>query len=100
MKKIVAIIMIVAGLFSANMKAQDYVNFEFSDGVAPGKQKTMMERNASMLLTAINRAESKGTDINYSGIDIDNLASQSIGMMWNNVHMRVVDDDIGALSSD
>lgn len=84
----------MTGLFSANMKAQDYVNFEFSDGVAPGKLKTMMERNASMLLTAINRAESKGTDINYSGIDIDNLASQSIGMMWNNVHMRVVDDDI------
>lgn len=75
-------------------KAQDAVNFEFSDGIDEGTLKKNMEKNTSMLLTAINRAESNGSDINYSGIGIDNLASQSIGMMWNNVHFRVVDDDI------
>lgn len=76
------------------LHAQDEVAFEFSDGIEAGKLKSTMERNASLLLTAINRAESTGNDINYSGIDIDGLASQSIGMMWNNVHFRVVDDDI------
>jgi len=75
------------------LHAQDEVHFEFSDGI-DGAVKQTMERNLSRLLTAINRAESSGQDINYSGIDIDGLASQSIGMMWNNVHMRILDDDI------
>ena len=71
---------------SMSLKAQDHVSFEFSDGIDNFALKSTMERQISSLLTAINRAESNGTDINYSGIDIDNLASQSIGMMWNNVH--------------
>lgn len=74
--------------------AQDAVNFEISDGVTDPALKSNIERNTSMLLSAINQAESSGKDINYSGINIDNLASQSIGMMWNNVHFRIVDDDI------
>ena len=74
--------------------AQDEVAFEFSDGVDAGTLKSNMERNTALLLTAINRAESTNGDINYSGIDIDGLASQSIGMMWNNVHFRILDDDI------
>ena len=76
------------------LHAQDEVAFEFSDGIENGRVKSAMEQNTSRLLTAINRAQSSGGDINYSGIDIDGLASQSLGMMWNNVHMRVVDDDI------
>lgn len=75
------------------LHAQDEVAFEFSDGI-DGTIKATMEQNTTRLLTAINRAESRNADINYSGIGIDNLASQSIGMMWNNVHFRVVDDDI------
>lgn len=76
-----------------SLYAQDEVAFEFSDGIE-GALKATMERNTARLLTAVNRAESGNSDINYSGIDIDGLASQSIGMMWNNVHFRVVDDDI------
>lgn len=75
------------------LHAQDEVAFEFSDGI-DGSVKATMEQNTARLLTAINRAESRNADINYSGVGIDNLASQSIGMMWNNVHFRVVDDDI------
>lgn len=74
--------------------AQNEVAFEFSDGISDKTVKSTMERNVSRLLTAINEAESSKNDINYSGIGIDNLASQSIGMMWNNVHFRVLDDDI------
>ena len=73
--------------------AQNEVYFEFSDGIS-GNLKTTMEQNISKLLTAVNNAESKNKDINYTGINIDNLASQSIGMMWRNVHFRVVDSDI------
>lgn len=92
MKKTIAIaFLIVCGL---TLRAQDAVNFEFSDGIDNGPLKNKMEHQISALLTAINRAETNNADINYTGIDIDNLASQSIGMMWNNVHFRVVDDDI------
>ena len=92
MKKILFLALLILG--SMSLKAQDQVNFEFSDGIDNFALKSTMERQISNLLTAINRAESNGTDINYSGIDIDNLASQSIGMMWNNVHFRVSEDDI------
>lgn len=92
MKKIFTLAL-AALLSSLALKAQDEVSFEFSDGIE-GHLKQRMEQNVSRLLTAINRAETNGGDINYSGIEIDGLASQSIGMMWNNVHMRIVDDDI------
>lgn len=92
MKKIFLLALLIMGGMS--LKAQDQVNFEFSDGINNSTLKNKMERQISALLTAINRAESSNSDINYSGINIDNLASQSIGMMWNNVHFRISDDDI------
>ena len=92
MKKIIVIALLIMG--SMTLHAQDAVSFEFSDGIDNPSLKATMERQISGLLTAINRAESNNTDINYSGLNIDNLASQSIGMMWNNVHFRVSDDDI------
>ena len=90
MKKI---ILILAMVLCSKVYAQNEVYFEFSDGIS-GNLKTTMEQNISKLLTAVNNAESKNKDINYTGINIDNLASQSIGMMWRNVHFRVVDSDI------
>lgn len=92
MRKIVFVLMAV--MSSMCLMAQNQVNFEFSDGIDNLALKSNMERQISNLLTAINRAESSNNDINYSGINIDNLASQSLGMMWNNVHFRVSDDDI------
>ena len=92
MKRIIMYMLALVLTLGAN--AQDAVNFEISDGVTNPTLKSNIERNTSMLLSAINQAESSGKDINYSGINIDNLASQSIGMMWNNVHFRIVDDDI------
>lgn len=93
MMKKVLFVFFAAMMTFGMLHAQDEVHFEFSDGI-DGAVKQTMERNLSRLLTAINCAESSGQDINYSGIDIDGLASQSIGMMWNNVHMRILDDDI------
>ena len=92
MKKLLLISLLLFG--SISFYAQDVVNFEFSGGIGNGALKTKMERQVSNLLTAINRAETYNTDINYTGIDIDPLASQSIGMMWNNVHMRTQENYI------
>lgn len=94
MKKYLTTLLTILVMLPATMLGQDEVNLEFSDGIEVGKVKNNMERNASLLLTAINRAERTNSDINYSGINIDNLASQSIGAMWNNVHFRIIDDDI------
>lgn len=52
-----------------------------------------MERNISNLLTAINIANNASGDINYTGVDISNDASASIGMTWNNIHFSIEDDD-------
>jgi len=92
MKKIFAIVIFC--MACVTLHAQDAVHFEFSDGIEDYALKSKMERQISALLTAINRAETNNSDINYWGIDIDDFASQSIGMMWNNVHFRIVDDDI------
>ncbi|MBR1933883.1 MAG: nuclear transport factor 2 family protein [Prevotella sp.] len=93
MKRLLSFIVLALSLVIPAM-AQDVVAFEFSDGIDNAALKSRMEQQISQLLTAINRAESIGTDINYSGIDIDNMASQSIGMLWNNAHFRICDDDI------
>lgn len=60
----------------------------------PASLKATMEKQLSGLLTAINTAEAMGTDINYSGLNVDNLASQSIGMVWNSVHFRTEFSDL------
>lgn len=73
--------------------AQD-VSFQFSDGISDKRLKDKMEQQLSALLTAINTAAAADTDINYSGIDIDPLASQSIGMTWRVVHFATEEDDI------
>lgn len=92
MKKIFAIVIFC--MASVTLHAQDAVHFEFSDGIEDFALKSKMEQQISALLTAINRAESNNSNINYGGIYIDDFASQSLGMMWNNVHFRIMDDDI------
>lgn len=93
MKKIFAIVIFC--MACVTLHAQDAVHFEFSDGIEDFALKRKMEQQISALLTAINRAETNNNPyINYLGIDIDDLATQTIGMLWNNVHFRVVDDEI------
>lgn len=74
--------------------AQDDVSFEFSDGISNAALKSRMEGQMSRLLTAINRAETASGNINFTGIDIEPMASQSLTALWENARFRVVDDDI------
>lgn len=79
----------------SGLAAQDQVAFEFSSGI-DGTLKTKMEQQLTNLLTAINRAESSGSnEINFKGIDFESneTASQTISMLWNCVHFRTQDDD-------
>lgn len=82
-------------LFSIDLRAQNEVYFEFTDGITDSTLKTEMENNASKLLTAINIAQSTNSnDVNFSGIAITDDAANSVAMLWSNVHMRIEEDDI------
>lgn len=74
--------------------AQNNVDFEIADGLSNATLRTRMEQQVSKLLTAINAAESNGRNVNFSGIDIDDMASHSIVMLWGNVRFRTLDDEI------
>lgn len=93
MKKILTITLsFLAGILLAG--AQDKVEFELVDGISEGALKTRMESQASRLLTAIYSAQSASQAVNFSGLDIDDMASHSIAMLWENVHFRTMDDEI------
>lgn len=92
MKKWIFTLLVAMTAFT--MQAQDEVAFEFSDGIANEALKSRMEQQVSKLLTAINKAESSNGYINFNGIDIDPMASQSITALWENAHFRCIDDDI------
>jgi len=92
MKKILLLMLLFTQVFV--VYAQDEVNFEFSDGISNVTLKSKMEQQLSTLLTAINRAESNNSDINFRGVNIDQVASQSITALWSNAHFRCLDDDI------
>lgn len=89
-------ILFIAGLsFMFSMaSAQNNVDFEIADGLSNATLRTRMEQQVSNLLTAINIAESNGRNVNFSGIDIDDMASHSIVMLWGNVRFRTLDDEI------
>lgn len=79
------------------VKAQDEVYFEFdsNNGFPAGAPVEKMARNAAALLTAINRAQSaQSPTIDFAGVDISDEAKYSLLLIWENVRMRVLDDDI------
>lgn len=93
MKKVLFIFLLIC--CSIVGKGADEVTFELYQGIQ-GPLKAKMEEQLSRFLTAINRAESAGSDeINYSGIQFESheTANQTVGMLWNSVHFRTQDDD-------
>lgn len=88
------ILTFLTAMTAFTMQAQDEVAFEISDGINNASLKSRMEQQVSKLLTAINKAESSNGYINFKGIDITSMASQSITALWENVHFRCTDDDI------
>lgn len=86
MKKILFLLTL---LFSASMQiGAQTVTFEISSGVDAGTLKSKIEKQMSTLLTAINDANQRKGDVNFSGLDISNDASASLTMTWNNINFR------------
>ena len=85
---------LLVSLFAWGATAQNQVNVEISDGINNATLKQRMETNLSRLLTAINKASSQKADINFTGIGISDMASQSLTSLWANARFHCVDDDI------
>lgn len=90
MKKILFLLALLSTVFMQT-KAQG-VSFEFSGGISAGALKDKMERQVSMLLTAINEADKRNGDVNFSGLDISDDASGSLAMTWNEVHFHTTEN--------
>ncbi len=78
------------------ISAQNDVYVEITDMNIPALRHTM-ETNTARLHTVINKAQSRNSSmVNFSGIGITEDAKDAIMMLWENVHMRVLDDEIVA----
>lgn len=82
--------------YSLPTNAANEVNFEVDRSNIDSSIPTQsIERNVSKLLTAINSAaNANASSVDFTGIDISRAAALSIQLMWENVKMRTIDDDI------
>lgn len=69
------------------------VSFEIAYGINSPALQQKIERQASLLLNAINNAAQSGRDINFSGINISDNAAQALSMTWNQVHFHTEDNE-------
>lgn len=71
-------------LIAANVSWAQSVNVEINSGIYDTALKQTLEKNASTLLTEINRANRSGaSSVNFSGIAITPEAQKSISMLWD-----------------
>lgn len=92
MKKIVIVLMsLVASVYF--MSAQE-VTFRVIDGTDDTAVKDAVENNVSALLSAINKSQSMGTDMDFSAVLIDDGAKESFEMLWSNIPFHVIENEI------
>lgn len=78
------IVIIFLCLIAANVSWAQSVNVEINSGIYDAALKQTLEKNASALLTEINRANRSGaSSVNFSGIAITPEAQKSISMLWD-----------------
>lgn len=84
--KVVKYILLFIGLtVSINLKSQ--VRFAFTDGIGNGPLKEKMETNVSQLLTEINRAGFSNTNINLSGIQMEEEAKSRLNALCQDLNI-------------
>lgn len=72
--------------------AQTSVSFSINSGTDNAILKARAEKNISVLLTGINRAQAAGASLDLSGADISESATLSITMLWDNIHFFCTDE--------
>ena len=85
-------LLLICALLSTLMLNAQSVVFDFNDGISEPWNKSLkanMERQVSNLLSELNRAASEDSKtLNLSSIRISRYASQSISMLWENIHLK------------
>lgn len=95
MKKLISFLILTTCLLPSILLAQsNSVKVELVDGIYDPALKSKIESNASKLLTAINNAFARNSNVNYTGIVIDRMATQTIGMSWNHLRFCTLDNEI------
>lgn len=93
MKRILFVIGVLTLLLSFPCSAN--VSFQITGGLDSNPTlRSRIECQVSALLTAVNRAAESNTAVNFSGIDIDDMASFTIAQTWENARFRTYDDEI------
>ena len=75
-------VLLTSSLVSAQVK------FQFSDGIYNESLKSHVESNVSKLLSEINSAEANERQLNVANIDIDEMATNGLNSLWENIHFR------------
>lgn len=92
MRKIFSTLLLLAAAFS--ITAQDAVTVEVTGGIDADATRRRIEQQTAKLLTAINKAERSASAINYTGVEIDNLAQATLNRSWDQARFRTEDPDV------
>lgn len=80
-------ILMLCAVFAYSQFSLAQITFQFSDGIYNQTLKAQVERNVSILLTEINRAEqSKSGILNLNSVRIDDNAANGLRSLWKNIH--------------
>lgn len=85
-------ILFVAAMFVCVLTAASQVSVEISYGLDNPTLRRKVEKQTELLLNAINNAAARNSDINFTGLNISDNASQALSSTWNQMHFRTEDD--------
>ena len=91
MKRIIICISFFLGITISN--AQN-VNVEINSGIYSQSIKSSIERNASALLSEINRAHRAGRPLNFHTMSIEEAAQSTLAMLWSAAPFYCEDSEI------
>ncbi|MCC8175322.1 MAG: hypothetical protein LUC85_02820 [Bacteroidales bacterium] len=92
MRKILSTLLLLVAVLS--ITAQDAVTVEITGGISTDATRRRIEQQTAKLLTAINKAERASSAINYTGVEIDNLAQATLNRSWDQARFRTEDPDV------
>ncbi len=87
MAAVVTVMMLATTAGSNTAQAQGTVKLSISDGIYDEAVKGVIEKNASELITEINRAGSGGSDLALGSIDMAEEARTGLTSLWQNIRL-------------
>jgi len=86
-------VILIAIMTSVVIMAGD-IKFTISDGVNNDSVKYKMESSVSRILNEVNAAQKVGRSLNFTAMNINDCAQQSMSKLWENSPFVCTDEDI------